>query len=69
MSNALNYVKATGMVSETSYPYKAVSGTCKVTTGDFKIKGYKSITNGDCNGLSSLASVGPVGVAVDASNF
>jgi hypothetical protein len=44
MANALNYVKDAGITSESAYPYTATKGRkCKVTSGAFKITGYKSI--------------------------
>lgn len=66
-SSALNYVKASGIASESQYPYTAKDGACKMQGGSFKIGGYKSASG--CNGLVNAINASPVSVTVDATNW
>lgn len=67
MTNSFKFVKDNGIGEETSYPYTAVQGTCKMATGFFKISGYTEITN--CNDLANALVSRVVSVAVDATNW
>lgn len=42
-SRALNYVQDKGLTTEAAYPYKAVKGTCSVTSGTYKTKTHASV--------------------------
>lgn len=66
-SSALKFVKDHGITTESAYAYTAKDGTCKATTGSFKISGYNN--NSGCNGLSSALQSMPVSVTVDATNW
>jgi C1A family cysteine protease len=67
MNNALAYVLDNGISTEEEYPYKAVDQTCKKTTGAYKISDYKE--GKGCAALAEAITIGPVSVAVDASNW
>jgi len=36
-----------GITTEDKYPYKAAQGWCKHNSGDFKIKNFVSVPQGD----------------------
>jgi KDEL-tailed cysteine endopeptidase len=44
MDYAFAYTKTHGIPTESSYPYKAVDGTCKSFTSVFKNGGYRDVT-------------------------
>jgi len=72
MDYAFQYVITTkGLDTEASYPYEAVDDTCRynaANSGGF-ITGFKDIPSGDETALTtSIATVGPISVAIDASN-
>jgi len=46
MDNAFKYVEKYGITTEDKYPYKPVSGKCKVTGGDFKISSFHDVEAG-----------------------
>jgi C1A family cysteine protease len=67
MSNAFAYVLDKGISTEDEYPYKAVDQTCKQTTSAFKISDF--VDGEGCSALAEGLALGPVSVAVDASNW
>lgn len=66
-SNALKYIEAHGISTESEYPYTAKGSTCKKTGGSYKISGYSSFSG--CSGLSSGIQSHPISVTVDASKW
>lgn len=66
-SSALNYVKDHGLATESEYPYKAATGSCKKNGGSFKISSYVSASG--CTGLANAIHSKPVSVTVDAANW
>ncbi|XP_031627880.1 cathepsin L1-like [Contarinia nasturtii] len=60
-----------GIDTERSYPYKAVSGSCKYKSRNSgaKIRSYSNIPTGDEKLLQeALATVGPISTCIDASH-
>ncbi len=66
-SNALKYVQANGITSQSAYPYVGRDQACKTQGGSFKIGGQTSY--GGCSGLSSGINSHPISVTVDATNW
>ena len=66
-SNALKYVQAKGITTESAYAYVAKDQTCKTDGGAFKISGQKSFSS--CSGLSTQINNSPISVTVDATNW
>jgi len=66
-SNALKYVQAKGITTESAYAYVAKDQTCKTDGGAFKISGQKSFSG--CSGLSTQINNSPISVTVDATNW
>lgn len=66
-SNALNYVKAYGLASESEYPYAAVTKSCAKQGGSFKLTSFSSASG--CAGLTNAISAKPISVTVDATNW
>ncbi len=66
-ANALNYVKAYGIATETEYKYVAKDQSCQKNGGAFKIAGHQSYSG--CNALTSGINSHPIAIAVDASNW
>lgn len=56
-----------GINTRISYPYNGRVGTCRTTTGFFKISGYAIIAS--CNELDEALNGRPISVAVDGQNF
>ncbi|XP_055940771.1 procathepsin L-like [Argiope bruennichi] len=73
MDQAFEYIKKNGGIdTEQSYPYTAEDGTCHFKKGSVgaTCKGYVDIPTGDEKALQqAVATVGPVSVAIDASQF
>ena len=69
MDNAFRYVMATGITTESAYPYTGVDQTCKVNCGYYKISGYNDVPAGIDLQLAAAINQQPVSVAVDATNF
>jgi len=71
MDQAFDYIKANkGIDTEESYPYKARDEKCKFNknTVGATVTGYTDITSGSEDELTAaIASVGPIAVAIDAS--
>lgn len=72
MDGAFNYtIKAGGLETEYDYPYVPMDESCTFNKSkiEVSIKGYNDVKGGE-NGLKhAVASVGPVSVAIDASNY
>jgi C1A family cysteine protease len=66
-SNALNYVKANGLTTESTYPYVAQTRTCAKQGGEFRISQVLSVSG--CNGLLTGISSRPLSITVDATNW
>jgi len=73
---AYNYLatlaKNGGQTSEAQYPYKGVDGVCKdgSTTAMAGISGFTKLTENSYDDvMNTLATVGPIAVAVDASSW
>lgn len=64
MDAAFQYIMKNGLCTESSYPYKAVDGTCKTCTAVAHLNGYNDIP--DENGILSEIQKGPVSVAIEA---
>lgn len=56
-----------GSNTQASYPYTGRVGTCRTSSGLFKISGYTAITS--CAGLDAALAIRPISVAVDGNNF
>lgn len=73
MDNAFEYIKANkGIDTESSYPYTGRNGQCKFNAANVgaTVTGHTDIPQGDEAALkTALATVGPISVAIDASNF
>lgn len=67
MDQGFQYVESKGIVSEQSYPYKAVDERCKVPAGAaFKVKGFTDVAPNDPNALKTALAQQPVSVAIEA---
>lgn len=66
-SNALKYVIANGITTESAYPYVGKDQSCKTQGGSFKISGQKSFSG--CSGLTNGINSSPISVTVDATNW
>lgn len=55
MDYAFEYTAAKGIELESTYPYKAVDGSCKYNSADVKFKngGYKDVKANSPNALQS----------------
>lgn len=69
MDDAFKYVEANGITTESAYPYTAVDGTCSVSGGAFKIRGYTDVAFGDVTQLAADVVQQPISIAVDAANW
>lgn len=69
MTASFAYVHDKGISLENTYPYIGSLGSCKVSTGFFRIAGYTTIKTGDCNTLANALQAKPISVAVDGNNF
>merc|ERR1711974_522427 len=71
MDNAFQFAENNAICTETSYPYKAVGGSCKAsscTTGIPKggVTGFKDVTVDSEQALMSAIQQGPVSIAIEA---
>jgi len=73
MDQAFAYIKANGGIdTEASYPYTATDGQCRFKQNSVgaTLTGFVDVKQGDESDLeNAVATVGPVSVAIDASNF
>jgi cathepsin L len=73
MDNVFRYYESFGgIMTEADYPYMHVQQRCKADKSKVaaKITGWKDIRRGDEHSLTeAIATVGPVSVAIDASQF
>jgi len=72
MQTAFNYIQTQGIESDTKYPYKARDQTCKynqkdVVTKVSNVQCYEDVTVTQIK--QYLNSVGPLAIAVDATDF
>merc|ERR1712151_1000840 len=73
MDNGFKFFEKNDACSESSYPYKAVGGSCKASSCDVAIPqggvtGYKDVTGGEA-GLASAVQQQPVSVAIEADQM
>jgi C1A family cysteine protease len=68
MDNAFKYVEAKGIEQESTYPYKAASGTCQYVASKtvFKNTGYSDVTAKNPTQLKAAVALGPVSIAIEA---
>jgi C1A family cysteine protease len=69
MDQAFQFVEASGITTESSYPYVAYDESCKTSSGSYKIKNFTDVPAGDANALITAVNGRPVAVAVDAENW
>ncbi|EDO45953.1 predicted protein [Nematostella vectensis] len=73
MDNAFRYIESNGGIdTESSYPYLGQQGSCHFSSSHVgaRVTGYQDIPQGSEQALqSAVATVGPVSVAVDASQW
>lgn len=68
MTNAYDfYIRNKGACAEVDYPYTGRDGTCRECDPVVKVKGYKTIANGDIAHIEALQT-GPISVAIAASS-
>jgi len=65
---ALEYTAAKGVELESTYPYKAVDGTCKYNQADVKFtnKGYANVTKSNEVAMATQLVLQPISVCVEA---
>lgn len=72
MDNAFQYIKENkGIDTENAYPYEAIDDTCHFKKNSIGAtdKGFVDIPTGDEEAMKkTVATVGPVSVAIDASH-
>jgi len=68
MDYAFEYVAAKGIESETTYPYKALTGTCRYSKAKvlFKNKAYEDIPQRDNDALAAAVAQQPVSIGIEA---
>lgn len=64
-----NKIDNSGILPATTYPWTGSQGSCRFTTGSFRIKGYTNVNAGDCTTLANALMQKPISVAVDGNNF
>jgi len=72
MDNGFKYFRDNGICTESSYPYTAQDGSCKVsscTKSSFTISGYTDVSAGSTSGLKAACDRQPVSIACDAQNW
>jgi cathepsin L len=72
MDGAFQYViNQGGIESEKAYPYQPEDDTCKFNKSEVsaKFKGFKDVTGGEEGLKAAVANIGPISVAIDASQF
>lgn len=67
-NKAMSWIASNGIVSQSSYPYTAKTGTCKQSTGTYKVSGSNKVTASQ-SGLQAAITNYPVSVCVDATNW
>ena len=66
-ARALEYIKDFGQTTNASYPYTAVTGTCKTKTGVYRTFGVSQVAG--CSEIEVEIQRRPLAVRVDASNW
>eukprot|EP00122_Pirum_gemmata_P003905 Pgem_evm1s3535 len=73
MDSVFQYIMDVGGIErETDYSYHAVTGQCKAKSSAYAVtvSGYTDIPSGNEHALTeAIATVGPISVAIDASQF
>ena len=71
MDNAFQYVEKFGLEKEKDYPYVASQQTCKYNKSDsvVYIDSYRDVKGGEEALKEAVATVGPISVAIDASQY
>jgi len=63
----IDYVAQKGISSESDYPYRGVTGTCKETTKAAKVGGFKKLAENKYDPLfKAVGTVGPIAISVCA---
>lgn len=52
---ALNFVQKQGITTQDKYSYKAVKGSCALSTGEYKNKDHKALNESEEDLLNGLA--------------
>lgn len=70
MDNAFEYAIQNGMETESEYPYQPIDGACNFTKSKVRaaFSKYKDVLGGETGLKEAVATIGPVSVAIDASN-
>lgn len=66
-ARALEYIKDFGQTTNASYPYQAVTGSCKTKTGVYRTYGVSQVAG--CSEIEIEIQRRPLAVRVDASNW
>jgi C1A family cysteine protease len=69
MDQAFQFIEASGITTESAYPYLAYDESCQKSTGEYKISQYQDVPQGDANSLLAAVNKQPIAVAVDAENW
>ena len=70
-SSSFHYVKENGIVEESNYPYTATDGQCKIPSQArvIRIEDFRGCEDCTLASWMELFQLGPVAIAVDASQF
>ncbi|XP_038902939.1 ervatamin-B [Benincasa hispida] len=72
MDKAFQFIKKTGLTTETEYPYRGIESTCnkqKVRNHTVEISGYEKVPANDEKSLKAAVANQPVSVAIDAGGY
>jgi len=67
---AFEYVKAKGIATEATWPYRGTNGVCDETHKKVaKVSGFIKVEENSYQGLMNAIQLGPVSISVDASSW
>lgn len=69
MDDAFQFIEASGITTESAYPYVGYDESCKTSTGSYKISSFVDVPAGNADALAQAVNLQPVSVAVDAENW
>lgn len=71
MDNAFEYLESASIETESAYPYTAVDGSCNYnsTLGVTSVASFVDVSTDETVIETTLASVGPLSVALNANNL